>query len=125
MSKVSIGTHQLQAAIPAVHDEAAQAADTEWPQILAFYVLLRIWPNPMVMLNHAIAAGLELLNALDADSILAGHHRLDAVRAHLLELAGANETAVAHFRAVAVRTASLPYRNYLLIHAARLAAMKQ
>ena len=65
--------------------------------------------NPMVMLNHAIAAamvhgpsaGLELLDALDADGRLAGHHRLDAVRAHLLELAGDHQAAIAHYRAAA------------------------
>ena len=82
----------------------------------------------MVMLNHAIAAamvhgpppGLELLNALDADGRLAGHHRLDAVRAHLLELAGDREAAMAHYLAAAGRTTSLPERNYLMTQAARL-----
>jgi len=61
--------------------------------------------NPMVMLNHAIAAamvhgpaaGLDLLNALDADGRLAGHHRLDAVRAHLLEMAGDHQAAIRHY----------------------------
>ena len=134
LPKGSIGPYQLQAAIAAIHDEAAKHEDTDWPQILAFYELLkRMAPSPMVMLNHAIAAamvhgpgtGLELLNALDADGGLAGHHRLDAVRAHLLELSGEGETAIAHFRRAADRTASLPERNYLLAQAARLAAMKQ
>ncbi len=95
LGKGSIGAYQLQAAIAAVHDEAARAEDTDWPQILALYDLLkRMSDNPMVMLNHAVAAamvhgpsaGLKLLSALDADGRLAGHHRLDAVRAHLLEL---------------------------------------
>ncbi len=95
LSKGSIGTYQLQAAIAAVHDEAARPADTDWPQILALYDLLkRMSDNPLVMLNHAIAAamvhgpsaGIELLNALDGDGRLTSHHRLDAVRAHLLEL---------------------------------------
>jgi predicted RNA polymerase sigma factor len=134
LPKGAIGPYQLQAAIAAIHDEAARHEDTDWPQILAFYELLkRMAPNPMVMLNHAIAsamvhgpaAGLELLNALDADGRLAGHHRLDAVRAHLLELAGDRETAIVHFRLAADRTASLPERNYLLSQAGRLAAMKQ
>ena len=89
----SIGAYQLQAAIAAVHDEAARAEDTDWPQILALYGLLkRMSDNPMVALNHAIAAamvhgpqaGLTLLEALDADERMAGHYRLDAVRAHLL-----------------------------------------
>jgi len=129
LSKGSIGAYQLQAAIAAVHDEAARAADTDWPQILALYDLLkRMSDNPMVMLNHAIAAamvhgpsaGLDLLNALDADGRLAGHHRLDAVRAHLLEMAGDHEAAIAHYLTAAGRTASLPERNYLMTQAARL-----
>jgi len=129
LSRGSIGEYQLQAAIAAVHDEAARVEETDWPQILALYgVLMRMSGNPMVALNHAIAtamvdgpaAGLELLEALDADERLAGHHRLDAVRAHLLERAGEREAAIAHFRRAANRTTSLPERNYLLIQAARL-----
>src|SRR5262249_25749190 len=129
LSKGSIGAYQLQAAVAAVHDEAASAADTDWPQILALYDLLRrMSDNPMVTLNHAIAAamvhgpsaGLDLLNALDADGRLAGNHRLDAVRAHLLELAGNHEAAIAHYLTAAGRTASQPERNYLMTQAARL-----
>jgi hypothetical protein len=87
------GRYQLQAAIAALHDEAARAEDTDWPQILALYDLLRCMSdNPMVRLNHAIASamvhgatkGLELLDTITADARLADHHRLDAVRAHLL-----------------------------------------
>ena len=82
----------------------------------------------MVDLNHAIAAamvhgpqrGLELLGALDGDPRLKGNHRLDAVRAHLLELAGDRKGAIEHYRAAANLTASLPERNYLLTQAARL-----
>jgi RNA polymerase sigma factor (sigma-70 family) len=129
LSKGSIGAYQLQAAIAAVHDEATQAADTDWPQILALYDLLkRMSDNPMVMLNHAIAGamvygpstGLELLQALDADGRLNGHHRLDAVRAHLLEMSGDHEAAIAHYRAAAGCTTSIPERNYLMSQAARL-----
>ncbi len=129
LSRGSIGEYQLQAAIAAVHDEAASAADTDWPQILALYgVLLRLSGNPMVALNHAIAtamvhgpaAGLERLQPLDADEQLAGHHRLDAVRAILLELAGEPRAAIAHYRIAAGRTTSLPERNYLMTRAARL-----
>jgi RNA polymerase sigma factor (sigma-70 family) len=125
----SIGPYQLQAAIAAIHDEAARAADTDWPQILALYGLLkRMSANPMVALNHAIAAamvhgpaaGLELLKALDGDGGLAGHYRLDAVRAHLLERAGDHEAAIAHYRAAAAGTTSLPERHYLTTQAARL-----
>src|SRR4029077_12891985 len=129
LPKGSVGAYQLQAAIAAVHDEAARPADTDWPQILALYDLLkRMSDNPMVMLNHAVAAamvhgpsaGIELLNALDADGRLAGHHRLDAVRAHLLELAGDHPAAIEHYAIAAGRTTSLPERNYLVTQAARL-----
>jgi RNA polymerase sigma factor (sigma-70 family) len=131
LSRGSIGVYQLQAAIAAVHDEAARAEDTDWPQILALYGLLkRMSDNPMITLNHAIAAamvhgpatGLELLSALDSDHRLAGHYRLDAVRAHLHEMAGDREAAVAHYRAAAERTRSLPERNYLALKAARVTA---
>src|SRR5258708_3067403 len=92
LSRGSVGPYQLQAAIAAVHDEAARTDDTDWPQVLALYGLLkRMSDNPMVALNHAIAvamvngprAGLDLLDRLDADGRLAGHYRMDAVRAHL------------------------------------------
>ena len=130
LSRGSVGAYQLQAAIAAVHDEAARTEDTDWPQILALYGLLkRMSDNPMVTLNHAIAAamvngpkaGLTLLEALDADPRLAGHYRLDAVRAHLLEMAGDREEAIARYRAAADRTTSIPERNYLATKAARLA----
>jgi RNA polymerase sigma factor (sigma-70 family) len=129
LPKGSIGPYQLQAAIAAVHDEAAAAAETDWPQILALYDLLRrMSDNPMVRLNHAIAVamvhgaskGLELLDALKADPRLAHHHRLDATRAHLLELAGEWPEAAKHYRAAAGKTGSLPERNYLLTQAARV-----
>jgi predicted RNA polymerase sigma factor len=119
----------LQAAIAAVHDEAARSEDTDWPQILALYDLLgRMSENPMVALNRAIAAalvhgaakGLELLDALETDGRLANHHRLDAVRAHLLELAGDRTGAIGYYRRAAGKTGSLPERNYLLTQAARL-----
>jgi len=129
LSKGSIGGYQLQAAIAAVHDEARRVEDTDWRQILALYELLkRMSDNPMVTLNHAIAAamvhgpakGLEFLNALDGDTRLEGHHRVDAVRAHLLEKQGEREAAIAHYRAAANRTTSVPERNYLMSQAARL-----
>ena len=131
LPKGSVGPYQLQAAIAAVHDEAARADDTDWPQILALYDLLRrMSRNPMVALSHAIAAamvhgatkGLELLDELKDDARLADHHRLDAVRAHLLELAGDCGGAIKHYRAAAGKTASLPERNYLLTQAARLSS---
>ena len=129
LPKGAVGPYQLQAAIAAVHDEATRAEDTDWPQILALYeVLRRMSDNPMVMLNHAVAAamvhgatkGLRLLDALMKDERVAGHYRMDAVRAHLLELAGDRETAIRHYRLAAGKTANLPERNYLLVQAARL-----
>lgn len=129
LAKGSVGPYQLQAAIAAIHDEAARAEDTDWPQILGLYDLLRrMSDNPMVLLNHAIAAamvggpraGLDLLAALDAGGRLRGHYRLDAVRAHLLEMAGDRVGAIAQYRSAAGRTASLPERNYLIMQAARL-----
>jgi len=128
LSKGSVGEYQLQAAIAAVHDEAARAEDTDWPQILALYsVLKRMTDNPLVVLNHAIAtamvfgpnAGLELLAPLQQDARLRGNHRLDAVRAHLLDRAGERDAAVKLYREAAVKTTSIPERNYLLMKAAR------
>jgi RNA polymerase sigma factor (sigma-70 family) len=130
LSKGSVGLYQMQAAIAAVHDEAARAEDTDWPQILALYELLgRVSPSPMVTLNHAIAAamvhgpakGLELLKHLDTDPRMAGHYRLDAVRAHLLEKMGDCEAAIKHYRIAAAQTTSIPEQNYLMTQAARLA----
>jgi RNA polymerase sigma factor (sigma-70 family) len=129
----AVGPYQLQAAVAALHDEAPRAEDTDWGQIRALYGLLRrISDNPMVALNHAIAAamtdgpgaGLDLLTALDADPRLAGHYRLDAVRGHLYERAGDQARALAHYRAAAERTASRPERDYLLGRAARLRAAR-
>ena len=126
------GPYQLQAAIAAVHAEAEHAEDTDWPQIVALYRLLERLspqPNPMVTLNHAVAvamvhgprAGLELLGTLEGDERIATHHRLAAVRAHLLELAGDHAAARAGYRAAARRTTSLPEQRYLEGRAARLA----
>jgi predicted RNA polymerase sigma factor len=129
LPKGAVGPYQLQAAIAAVHDEAARPEDTDWLQILALYDLLRrTSDNPMVALNHAIAAamvhgatkGLELLDAVKADARLADHYRLDAVRAHLLQLAGDRQGAIRHYRAAAGKTGNLAERNYLLTQAAGL-----
>jgi predicted RNA polymerase sigma factor len=134
LTRGSIGYYQLQAAIAAVHDEAARAEETDWPQILALYGLLkRMSDSPMVSLNHAIAAamvygppaGLELIQALDTAEGLAGHYRLDAVRAHLLEMAGDHQAAIAHYRAAAARTTSIPEQRYLTARAARLTAERK
>ncbi len=134
LAKGSIGSYQLQAAIAAVHDEAARAEDTDWPQILALYSLLkRMSENPMVALNHAIAAamvhgpekGLELLQVLDSDPRVQEHYRLDAVRGHLFEMAGDHEKAIAHYREAAAKTMSIPEREYLAIQISRLSSIKE
>jgi RNA polymerase sigma factor (sigma-70 family) len=134
ISKGSVGLYQLQAAIAAVHDEAARAEDTDWERILVLYDLLKeISDNPMIALNHAIAvamvhgpaAGLDLLKALDHDARIAGHYRLDAVRGHLHERLNDHDRAIAHYRAAAERTTSIPERDYLTAKAVRLAAARQ
>ena len=134
LGRGAVGQYQLQAAIAAVHDEAESAEATDWPQILALYgVLDRLSDNPMVKLNLAIAtamvhgpgAGLACLDVLESDTRLHDHHRLDAVRAHLLERAGDHEQACALFRRAAQRTDSIAERDYLLLHAAQLADAKK
>ena len=122
----NIGEYQIQAAIAAVHDQAPRHADTEWAEILALYGLLeRMTGNPMVTLNRAVAAmadspaaGLAILEGLDER--LGDHHRLHSVRAHLLELAGDDEHAIAEFTAAAARTTNLREQQYLTTKAARL-----
>ena len=119
--------YQLQAAIAAVHDTAPTAADTDWAQILGLYELLTVVaPGPMVELNRLVAvamvhgpeAGLVALAAAAADPALAGHHRLAAVRAHLLELAGDSPAARAAYLEAARLTLSAPERRYLESRAA-------
>jgi predicted RNA polymerase sigma factor len=127
LGKPPLGEYRIQAAIAAVHDRAERAGDTDWTQILALYGLLeQLTDNPVVTLNRAVAvamaegpaAGLVVLDSVD--DRLAGHYRLDAVRAHLLEMAGDTEGALEHYRAAAGRTTSLPEQRYLSLKAARL-----
>jgi RNA polymerase sigma factor (sigma-70 family) len=129
LARTRLGPYQLQAAIAAVHDEAARVEDTDWPEILALFRLLEtISPSPMVTLNRAVAvamvhgpaAGLEVVSRLEADNRMAGHHRLHAVRAHLLELAGDLDAAQAAYRAAASYATNLPERRYLEARAAEL-----
>ena len=123
----AVGPYQLQAAVAACHDEATSTETTDWPQIAALYsVLLEIDDNPMVALNLAIAeamvhgpaTGLARLAAIEPR--LAGHYRLDAVRAHLLERAGDRSAARSHYERAAARTTSLAERDYLLARASKL-----
>nr|WP_221472649.1 sigma-70 family RNA polymerase sigma factor [Amycolatopsis umgeniensis] len=124
-----VGPYQVQAAIAAVHDEAATVADTDWPQILALYdVLEKVSPGPVVTLNRAVAvaevngpeAGLELLATLEDDSRMSQTHRLDSVRGHLLELAGEAGAAREAYLRAAGKTASEPEKQYLTRRAERL-----
>jgi RNA polymerase sigma factor (sigma-70 family) len=124
-----VGRYQLQAAIAAVHDEAATSDATDWPQILALYdVLTRVDPGPVVTLNRAVAvamvhgprAGLAELGTLDADARMTGNHRLHAVRGHLLELAGERDAARSAYRDAARLTRSIQEQHYLALKAAEL-----
>jgi RNA polymerase sigma factor (sigma-70 family) len=129
LATTPVGPYQLQAAIAAVHDEAARAEDTDWRQILALYDHLhRLAPAPMVTLGRVVAlamvhgprAGLAQLAAAEADPALAGHHRLHAVRAHLLDLAGDRQEARTAYELAARRTLSIPEKRYLESRASRL-----
>jgi RNA polymerase sigma factor (sigma-70 family) len=124
-----VGPYQLQAAIAALHDEAPTAEATDWPQILALYdVLTTVAPGPVVTLSRAVAlanvhgprAGLALLGTLGADERMAHTHRLEAVRAHLLEQTGDTIAARDSYLRAAKMTASLPEQRYLELRAARL-----
>jgi predicted RNA polymerase sigma factor len=121
-----IGRYQAQAAIAAVHAEASRAEDTDWPQILALYgVLTALAPGPVVTLNEIVAIAMvdgpqeALARLAAAEPALAGYHRVDAVRAHLLEQAGDRDAARACYRRAAELTLSVPERQYLLARAAR------
>lgn len=127
LARGAVGEYQLQAAIAATHDVAASHQETGWAEIVSVYSLLeRMTGNPMATLNRAAAtamaqgpqAGLVLLDGLDGR--LGDHHRLHAVRAHLLEMAGDRRGAVSEFRAAAARTANQRERHYLTTRAARL-----
>ncbi|MEV0847383.1 sigma-70 family RNA polymerase sigma factor [Streptomyces sp. NPDC049954] len=129
LSRAQVGPYQLQAAIAAVHSEAARAEDTDWPQIMRLYRLLEAAsPSPMVILGHAVAVamvdgphtGLRMLEPMTGDRRLSSHHRLHAVRAHLLEMEGDDTAALDSYRLAARLTTSLPEQHYLRSCAARL-----
>ena len=125
----AVGYYQLQAAVAALHDEAPSTEATDWAQIAQLYELLEdMTGNPMIKLNRAVAVGmvagpaqaLVLLDEVGRDERMAGHYRLDAVRAHMLEKSGEHAGAIRCYRRAAERTNSIPERNYLLLKAARL-----
>jgi RNA polymerase sigma factor (sigma-70 family) len=117
-----VGPFQLQAAIAAVHAEASQPEDTDWAQIETLYsILSEVAPSPVVTLNQAVAvamvhgptAGLDMLGPLQQDQQMRRHHRLYAVRAHLLEMDGQVEEARALFAIAARLATSIPEQRYL------------
>ena len=123
LASAPLGPYQLQAAIAAVHDEAARPQDTDWPQILGLYDLLDVVaPGPMVTLGRIVAvamvrgaaAGLEALAAAEQTPALSGQHRVPAVRAHLLEQLGQPDAAREQYRLAAQRTLNLAEQRYLL-----------
>ncbi|MBG0828424.1 RNA polymerase sigma factor [Planomonospora sp. ID67723] len=130
LGRGATGPYQLQAAVAALHDEAPNAEATDWPQIAALYeLLMRISDNPVVALSHAVAVsmargareGLDLVDKLEADTRIAGDHRLHAVRAHLLEMSGDRAAARDSYLEAARRTMAFPQQRYLYARAARLA----
>jgi len=121
------GEYQIQAAIAALHDDAASADETDWPQILAWYdELLALSDNPSAALSRAVAVGkvdgpLVGLRALDGlDARLRGNYRLDAVRAYLNEAAGNIQAAAELYAGAADRATSAAERDHLTKQAARL-----
>ena len=134
LGRVPVGPYQVQAAIAALHDQAPDAERTDWAQIVELYdVLTELVPSPVVTLNQAVAVamaegplrGLELLKPLDDDSRMKQSHRLDAVRAHLLERAGDLAAARSAYLRAASRTASAPEQAYLTERADRLAQVRE
>jgi RNA polymerase sigma-70 factor (ECF subfamily) len=117
------GPYQVQAAIAACHATAADADDTDWPQIAALYgQLARLAPSPVVALNHAVAigmadgpaAGLALVAALRASGALAGYHLLPATEADLLRRLGRTVEAAAAYREALDLASTDTERRYLI-----------
>jgi predicted RNA polymerase sigma factor len=139
LDRAPIGPYQVQAAIAAVHDEAASTADTDWLEILALYKLLgHLAPGPMVTLGRIVAlamlegpeAGLSALDLeemradVESDAPLTEHHRTWAVRAHLLERAGRTDAASLAFAEAARRTLNGPEQRYLAAKAEALRSIR-
>jgi RNA polymerase sigma factor (sigma-70 family) len=120
MRRRQVGPYQLQAAIAAVHNGAPSYSETDWPRIASLYAWLeRLIPTPPIRLSRAVAVamahgprrGLALLDTLADDPL--SRQRERAVRAHLLELAGDSQQAVALYREAAALTRNLAERRYL------------
>lgn len=122
LPKGSVGPFQLQAAIAAVHAEASRSEDTDWAQIKTLYRMLDdLAPSSVVTLNHAVAvamvdgptAGLDMLDPLLHEQQMRRHHRLHAVRAHLLEMDGRIEEAQVCYANAARLATSIPEQRFL------------
>lgn len=131
LATTPLGPYQLQAAIAAVHAEAASDAETDWHQIAILYGMLeRRSANPVVTLNRAVAvgfahgpgAGLAVLDSVADDVRLRRTHRLDAVRAHLLERLDEHASAREHYRRAARAARNQCEKRYLEERAADLTA---
>jgi RNA polymerase sigma-70 factor, ECF subfamily len=117
-----VGMYQIQAAIAAVHAEATSPERTDWPQIAALYsLLLRLQPTPVVELNRAVAigmaagpaAGLALIDGLEARGELRGYHLLSAARAELLVRKGDGREAAHSYRQAIEECSNRAEREYL------------
>ena len=126
-----VGAYQLQAAISAVHSEAATWEETDWAQIVELYAMLtRIAPSPTVTLNYAVAvsevhgprAALEMLDPFLADKRMSRSHRLHAVRAPILEALGEPAEALAAYRTASRLCTNVPEQRYLNAQITRLSA---
>jgi len=124
-----VGRFQLEAAIAAVHAEAVDAEDTDWLQVATLYRMLeQVSPGPAVSLGRGVAvamcngapAGLTIVDGLLEDGPMRRHHRIHAVRGHLLEMAGRDHDAIDAYRLAARLATSIPEQRYLHARAAAL-----
>ena len=125
------GFYVLQAAIAACHARAQTAAETDWEQIALLYqALAALAPSPVVELNRAVAVamadsperGLQIIDGLAAEPVLAGYHHLPSVRGDLLTRLGRYAEAAGEFRRAASLTKNIPERTVLLQRAAECSA---
>jgi predicted RNA polymerase sigma factor len=128
----ALGPYALQAAIAACHARAVNAAETDWSRIAALYdALAQLTPSPVVELNRAVAlamafgpeAGLEVVDALTAESSLQGYHLLPAVRADLLAKLGRFDEARTEFERAAALTRNAREQQLLLQRAQACTAL--
>ncbi len=122
LSSRRIGPYALQAAIAALHAEAPEAAQTDWPQIVALYdVLLRVEPSPVIALNRAVAvamrdgpaAGLLLIEQILLRGELANYHLAFAAKAELCRRLGQHAKAYDAFRQALALARQMPERRFI------------